>query len=70
MLDNDKAEFKATGNIAEGLPLYHASYGRQDTAEHCTAIAAKAIELAEKFGSDPDRAEQAGYSVGLYPTPA
>ena len=70
MQNSYQIEFNRSGNIAEGLPLYLASYGRQDTAEHCTAIAAKAIELAEKFGSDPDRAEQAGYSVGRYPTPA
>ena len=57
----DPSNSNRTGNIAEDVPRYLALYDRQDTAEHCTAVAANAKELAEKFGSDPDRAEQAGF---------
>jgi len=61
MLNSHSADFNPTGNIVADVPRFLTLYGRHDTAEHCTAVAAKAKELAEKFGSDPSKAEQAGF---------
>ena len=61
MLNHYIGEFRSTGKIAEDVPRFLASFGYQKTAEHCSAVAVKAKELAEKFGCDPFKAEQAGY---------
>ncbi len=55
------SDFKGTGKIAEDVPRFLALYGHQKTAEHCSAVATKAKELAEKFKSNSSKAEQAGY---------
>ena len=61
MLNSHITDFNPTGNIVADVPRFLTLSGRQDTAEHCTAVAAKAKELAKKFGSDPSKAEQAGF---------
>lgn len=61
ILNKHITEFKPTGKIAEDVPRFLALFGCQKTAQHCAAVAAKAKELAEKFGSNPQKAEQAGY---------
>lgn len=53
-------DFKQTGNIVADVHRFLALSGFHATAEHYSAVAAKANELAEKFGSDSSRAEQAG----------
>lgn len=61
MLKSYVGEFNGTGNIAEDVPRFLASFGHQKTAEHCAAVAAKAKELAAKFDASLSKAEQAGY---------
>jgi predicted HD superfamily hydrolase involved in NAD metabolism len=61
MLEDYIGEFKSTGNIPEDAHRFLASFGYEETAEHCVAVADKAKELAEKFDCDKRIAEQAGY---------
>ncbi len=61
MLNYTSSEFKLTGNITEDMPRYFELYGHRHTAEHCTAVAANAAELAERFGCDPSKAALGGY---------
>jgi predicted HD superfamily hydrolase involved in NAD metabolism len=37
------------------------SFGHLATARHCAAVAKKAMELAEQYQCDPNKAEKAGY---------
>lgn len=53
--------FNRTGKIAADTFHFFSLFGHPKTAEHCAAVAGKAIELAQKFASDPGKAEQAGY---------
>ena len=55
------SEFNLTGDITVDGPGYLALFGHRKTAQHCTAVAAKAKELAEMFDSDPHKAELGGY---------
>ncbi|MFC1997613.1 bis(5'-nucleosyl)-tetraphosphatase (symmetrical) YqeK [Chloroflexota bacterium] len=61
MLEDYIIKFNRTGVIAEDVPRYLGLMGYPKTAKHCTAVAAKASLLAGKFGSNPYKAEQAGY---------
>jgi predicted HD superfamily hydrolase involved in NAD metabolism len=61
MLKQHIGEFQSTGNITEDVPRFLNLLGHPKTAEHCSAVATKAKELAERFGSNPYKAEQAGY---------
>jgi predicted HD superfamily hydrolase involved in NAD metabolism len=61
MLNQYIGNFKNTGEISDDVPYFLVLLGYPKTANHCAAVAAKARELANKFGSDPFRAEQAGY---------
>lgn len=53
--------FNRTGKIAEDTIRFFSLFEHQKTDEHCAAVALKAKELAERFDSDPAKAEQAGY---------
>jgi predicted HD superfamily hydrolase involved in NAD metabolism len=61
MLNYYIGDFKATGKTEEDVPRFLISLGHQKTAEHCFAVATKAKELAERFGCNLPKAEQAGY---------
>ncbi len=61
MLNQYIGNFRNTGEINHDVPRFLESWGHPKTAKHCAAVAAKAKELAQKFGSDPFKAEQAGY---------
>ena len=61
MLDHYVGDYKSAGKIGEDVPRFLARFGHQKTAEHCSAVASKAKELAERFNSDSSKAEQAGY---------
>jgi predicted HD superfamily hydrolase involved in NAD metabolism len=54
-------DFRTTGKIVDDVPRFLVLRGHHKTAEHCSAVALKAEELAKKFNSDPCKAEQAGY---------
>jgi predicted HD superfamily hydrolase involved in NAD metabolism len=58
---HDLAVFNGTGKIVEDAVRFLSQFGHDKTAEHCTAVAAKAKELAEKFDCNPSKAELAGY---------
>ncbi len=61
MLNQYIGNFKNTGEINNDVPRFLTQWGFPRTAKHCAAVAAKAIELAKIFGSDPFHAERAGY---------
>ncbi|MCX6082218.1 MAG: bis(5'-nucleosyl)-tetraphosphatase (symmetrical) YqeK [Chloroflexi bacterium] len=61
MLDDYIGVFRSTGKIVDDVPRFLALFGHQKTAEHCSAVASKAKELAKKYNSDSSKAEQAGY---------
>ena len=61
MLNYYIGDFKGTGKLEEDVPRFLISLGHPKTAEHCLTVATKAKELAERFGSNPYKAEQAGY---------
>jgi predicted HD superfamily hydrolase involved in NAD metabolism len=61
MLDDYIGVFRSTGKIVDDVPGFLALFGHQKTAEHCSAVASKAKELAKKYNSDASKAEQAGY---------
>ena len=61
MLNQYIGNFKTTGKIINDVPYFLELSGYSKTAKHCADVACKAKELAEKFGSDPFKAEQAGY---------
>ncbi len=61
MLNQYIGNFKNTGKIINDVPHFLELSGFPKTAKHCTAVACKAKELAEKFESNPIKAEQAGY---------
>jgi predicted HD superfamily hydrolase involved in NAD metabolism len=55
------SEFQLTGKTAQDVFRFLGLFGYQKTAQHCAAVASKAKELAQKFDSDPSKAELAGY---------
>jgi len=61
MLNHYIGDFKSTGKIVDDVPRFLELFGYQKTAEHCSAVASKAKELAKRFNSDSSKAEQAGY---------
>ena len=61
MLNQYIRNFKNTREISNDVPRFLVLLGYPRTAKHCAAVATKANELANKFGSDPFRAGQAGY---------
>lgn len=50
-----------TGQIEADAAQFFNLFEQQKTAEHCAIVAAKAKDLALKFGSDPAKAETAGH---------
>jgi predicted HD superfamily hydrolase involved in NAD metabolism len=61
MENNFLTDFKPTGLLFEDITRYLMLYNLPKTATHCAAVATRAKDLAWKFGSDPYKAEQAGY---------
>ncbi len=61
MLNQYIGDFKSTGKIVDDVPRFLILWGHHKTAEHCSAVASKAKELAKRFNSDSAKAEQAGY---------
>ncbi len=53
--------FKPSGIISEDVPNFLKLFGQDNTADHCSAVAAKSIELAGQFSCDLSKAEKAGY---------
>lgn len=61
MLNQYLGDFKPTGVVQVDVPRFLTDRGYPATAHHCSMVAAKAVELAEKFGAEVSKAEQAGY---------
>jgi predicted HD superfamily hydrolase involved in NAD metabolism len=61
MLNQYIRDFKSTGQIDADVPRFLIARGHPKTAKHCSAVAAKARELAQRFNSVAAKAEQAGY---------
>jgi predicted HD superfamily hydrolase involved in NAD metabolism len=61
MLTSIADGLEITGEISEDVPRFLNLFEHQKTAEHCAAVALKAKKLAQRFNSDPVKAEQAGY---------
>ncbi len=53
--------FHPTGRLEEDVLRFLNLQGHIKIATHCAEVAKKASQLAEKFGCDPQKAEQAGY---------
>jgi len=50
-----------TGDLRTDVIAFLTQNGYTNTARHCTAVAAQARILAERFGADPQRAQAAGW---------
>jgi len=61
MLRHYTNNFRVTGRINEDVQRYLTSHTCKRTSDHCSRVAAKAKELAERFDVDALKADTAGY---------
>lgn len=60
-LETFRRGFQATGDVPSDAVRFLHAHGDTFTARHVAQVAAKAGELAERFGVDQERAAQAGF---------